>query len=45
MHPAPYFHEADEARLLAHLADYSFATLCVAAEGRPLRLDQDGGGG
>jgi transcriptional regulator len=36
MHPAPHFHEADEARLLAHLASYSFATLCVVAEGRPL---------
>jgi transcriptional regulator len=36
MHPAPYHQEDDRAKLEAHLADYSFATLCVAAEGRPL---------
>jgi transcriptional regulator len=36
MHPAPLFCEEDAPRLLAHLADYSFATLCLAADGRPL---------
>jgi transcriptional regulator len=36
MHPAPYHQEDDPAKLEAHLADYTFATVCVAAEGRPL---------
>ena len=36
MHPAPYHHESDAARLEAHLAAYSFVTLCVAADVRPV---------
>lgn len=36
MHPAPYHREDDTAKLEAHLAAYSFATLCMAVEGRPL---------
>lgn len=36
MHPAPYHREEDAAKLEAHLAAYSFATLCVSAEGRPV---------
>jgi transcriptional regulator len=36
MHPAPYHREEDAAKLQAHLEAYSFATLCVVAERRPL---------
>lgn len=36
MHPAPYHQETDRAALEAHLAAYSFATLCVVGEGRPV---------
>ena len=36
MHPAPYHQEDDPAKLEAHLADYSFVTLCVAGDGRPV---------
>jgi len=36
MHPAPAFKVEDEARLLAHLAAYPFATIAAAPEGRPL---------
>jgi transcriptional regulator len=36
MHPAPYHQEDDLAKLEAHLALYSFATLCMAGEGGPL---------
>lgn len=36
MHPAPYHQEDDRSKLEAHLAEYSFMTLCVAAEGRPV---------
>lgn len=35
MHPAPSFHETDEARLLARLAAYPFATIAAAPDGRP----------
>ncbi len=34
MHPAPSFHEADEAVLLAHLAAHPFVTLTAAPQGR-----------
>jgi transcriptional regulator len=36
MHPAPAFLEADEAKLLAHLAAFPFATIAAAPAGRPL---------
>lgn len=36
MHPAPYHREEDASKLEAHLADYSFVTLCVVGEGRPV---------
>jgi transcriptional regulator len=36
MHPAPYHQEPDAGKLAAHLQTYSFATLCVVGEGRPL---------
>jgi transcriptional regulator len=36
MHPAVHFKVEDEARLLAHLAVYPFATIAAAPEGRPL---------
>lgn len=36
MHPAAQFREADEARLLAALAERPFATICAAPGGRPL---------
>jgi len=36
MHPAPTFKVTDEARLLAHLQRYPFATIVGAPEGRPL---------
>lgn len=35
MHPAPSFREADQARLLAHLAAYPFATIAAAPDGWP----------
>lgn len=35
MHPAAAFHVADEARLLAHIAAYPFATVAAAVDGRP----------
>jgi transcriptional regulator len=36
MHPAPYHQEEGATKLAAHLQDYSFVTLCVVGEGRPL---------
>ncbi|MFI4964344.1 MAG: FMN-binding negative transcriptional regulator [Caulobacterales bacterium] len=36
MHPAPYHREEDMTQLEARLAAYSFATLCVVGEGRPM---------
>ena len=36
MHPAPYHREEDASKLEAHLSDYSFVTLCVVGEGRPV---------
>lgn len=35
MHPAAAFKVEDEARLLAHLADYPLATIAAAVDGRP----------
>jgi transcriptional regulator len=36
MHPATPFHVADEATLLAHLADHPFCTLCAVVDSRPV---------
>lgn len=36
MHPAPYHQEDDAQKLAAHLESHSFATVCLAAEGRPM---------
>jgi transcriptional regulator len=36
MHPSPAFRVEDEARLLAHLAAFPFATIAAAVAGRPV---------
>jgi predicted FMN-binding regulatory protein PaiB len=36
MHPAPYFHETDEARLAALVAERGFGLVIGALDGRPI---------
>jgi transcriptional regulator len=36
MHPAPAFHVADEAPLIAHLAARPFCAVCAVVDGRPV---------